>query len=269
MANFKLLISYKGTHFNGWQIQPNKQTIQGMIEKTVFDIFGEKARVVGSGRTDAGAHANGQVANIRLTRNITSIQLMNALNSKLPSDIRVKHAEIVDKSFHARFDAVGKTYMYCFYNSRTGNALIDEYSYQIPYEINLKRMQEAGNLLIGEHDFSSFCGKGSMTESNIRRIDELTFMKTGKIIVMTTTGNGFLYKMVRTIAGTLLEVGRGKLPPDIISELLTHKDREKGGPTAKAKGLSLLSVYYDKDEMKRSIEEQKNKKQLDTIVSLL
>ncbi|MDP3386114.1 MAG: tRNA pseudouridine(38-40) synthase TruA, partial [Eubacteriales bacterium] len=247
--NIRLKISYKGTSYHGWQKQLGRNTIQETIESTFQSIFGQKINLIGSGRTDSGVHAFNQTANFKTGLSVSAIKIGQALNSMLPKDIRIKASEEVDSEFHSRFDTVGKTYIYCMYNDRVANPLIDDYCYKVAYNLDILEMKKAAEQFKGEHDFSAFTASGSSAKTTIRNIYDIRLMHHHHLLVLIITGNGFLYKMVRNIAGTLIDVGRGRIEADRIGGIIHLKDRESVGHTAKSKGLSLLDVYYDNSEM--------------------
>ncbi|MBV1756532.1 MAG: tRNA pseudouridine(38-40) synthase TruA [Dethiosulfatibacter sp.] len=267
--NIRLKISYKGTCYHGWQKQLGKNTIQETIENTFQSIFGQKINLIGSGRTDSGVHAFNQTANFKTDLSVNAFKIGQALNSKLPKDIRIKTSDEVDMGFHSRFNAIGKTYIYCIYNNRTANPLIDDYSYKVVYKLDIAAMQKAAEQFKGEHDFSGFTASGSSAKTTVRNIYDIRLMHHHHFLVLMVTGNGFLYKMVRNIAGTLIDVGRGRISADSIGEIILSQDRDAVGHTAKSQGLSLLDVYYDNIDMNAFLNTMNNEKSLDTIVSLL
>ncbi len=243
MTNFKLIIEYDGTHYSGWQIQPHQKTIQQEIERRLSKILNEKIKINGSGRTDAGVHALGQVASFKTTSIIKPPIIKKALNSLLDKDIRIKSVSKVDKDFHARFSAKKKTYRYQI--SLTEPGVFERYYYNyIPYKLNLPLMKKEAKDLLGKHDFKCFEASGRRAKDTVRIISKANFTKKGNKLYFTIEGNGFLYNMVRNIIGTLIEIGRGKFPKGTIKELIKTKDRNKAGPTAKACGLVLVRVGY-------------------------
>ncbi len=244
MGNIKLVIQYDGTNYCGWQKQKNGISIQEEIEKAIFIVTGEKVNLIGAGRTDKGVHAQGQVANFLTSSSIPADKFKYALNSKLPEDIKVIESELVDDSFHSRYDALGKKYTYIIYNRRILNPLYRNYSYHVPYKLNFHYMEEAAKYFLGTHDFSAFMASNSSVKSTIRTIYNIDLKKDKDLICISIKGNGFLYNMVRIIVGTLVEVGSGKLNPNSIPNIIESKDRKKAGHTAPAKGLYLDEVYY-------------------------
>lgn len=246
MRNIKLTIEYDGKLFGGWQKQPNKLNIQGEIEKAIYNVTGEKVELIGSGRTDAGVHSLGQVANFKTDNQTISIDKMPmAINSQLKNSIIIKDAVEVDEKFHSRYNAKHKTYRYVINNSKYGSAINRNYEYHFPIKLDANKMQEAAKYLIGEHDFKAFKSSGTSSKSSIRIIYDAKVYKKDDDICIELTGNGFLYNMVRIIAGTLLDVGIGKILPEDIKEIIESKDRQKAGKTLPAQGLFLVKVEYD------------------------
>lgn len=210
MRNIKLTIEYNGKNFNGWQKQPNKLNIQGEIEKAIYEVTGESVELYASGRTDAGVHAFSQVANFKTSSTIPIEKIPLAFNSKLKKTIVVKSAEEVDLSFHARYCAKGKKYQYIINNSLCGSAIYKDLEYHIPMKLDVKKMQEAIQYFLGEHDFKAFKSSGTSSKSSIRKITKAEIKQKNDRIIIELTGTGFLYNMVRIISGTLVEVGLRK-----------------------------------------------------------
>lgn len=245
MRNIKLTIEYDGKEFNGWQKQPNKLNIQGEIERAIETVTGEKVELIGSGRTDAGVSALGQVANFRLETNTMPIEKMAyAINSQLKKSIRVKKAEEVDEKFHSRYTCKQKTYQYTINNSEQGTAIFRNIEYHFPLKLNEEKMNEAVKYLIGKHDFKSFKASGTSSKNSVRIIYDAKVTREGELVKIELTGSGFLYNMVRIIAGTLLEVGQGKIEPEEVKEILEKRDRSFAGKTLPANGLCLMKVDY-------------------------
>lgn len=245
MRNIKLTIEYDGKDFNGWQKQPNKLNIQGEIERAIEIITGEKVDLIGSGRTDAGVNALGQVANFKIEKDIPIEKIAYALNSQLKKAIRIKKAEEVPDDFHSRYTCKKKTYRYEINNSEQGTAIYRNMQYHFPIKLDENKMNEGAKYLIGEHDFKSFKASGTSSKSSIRIIYNAEVVRCNDTIAITLTGNGFLYNMVRIIAGTLLEVGEGKIKPKDIKKILDAKDRSMAGKTLPPNGLCLMKVEYD------------------------
>ncbi len=245
MRNIKLTIEYDGKEFNGWQKQPNKLNIQGNLEKVISDITKEDIEIIGSGRTDAGVHALGQVANFKTNSNIPIEKFAIAINSRLKKSIVVKKAEEVPERFHSRYNCKKKTYRYVINNSETGSAIYRNLEYNIKIPLNVEKMQEAAKYFVGEHDFSAFKASGTSSKSSVRTIYSAKVTKDGERIYIELTGNGFLYNMVRIISGTLVEVGLGKIKPEEIAEIIDSKNRQNAGKTLPPYGLYLVEVNYD------------------------
>jgi tRNA pseudouridine38-40 synthase len=255
MKKIKLLLEYDGTAYQGWQVQKNRLTIQGIIEDRILKITDEQSRIIGASRTDAGVHALGQVAVFRTESRLDPETIKRALNAMLPQDIRVLDASEIDDSFNPRDSAVKKSYFYIIANQRESSAFIYRYAWLVQQQLNLKSMIDAAQILIGEHDFSSFRGTGSSTKNSVRevsslsieRFEKLDFMTAsldGKFIKLRIEANGFLRHMVRNIVGTLVEMGRGRFTADRIKEILESRDRKLAGPTAPASGLFLERIMY-------------------------
>lgn len=248
MVNIKLTIEYEGTQYCGWQRQKGLLSIQEILEEKISQITQEKITLYGSGRTDAGVHALGQVANFKTNSTIPWIKLPLILNHLLPLDIRIRKAERVDDSFHARYSAVSKIYYYYILNYHKNDyyppLFLRNYAYYFYGEINLENIKKAIKFLYGEHDFSSFACSGSNIKNKIRAIKEITVNKKGNIICFHFEANAFLYKMVRTIVGTLLEVGCGKINYLEVKKILEARNRKIAGKTVPAKGLFLMKVNY-------------------------
>ena len=244
MRNIKLTIEYDGKDFNGWQKQPNKLNIQGEIEKAIFNIMHENVDLIGSGRTDAGVHSLGQVANFKVKSDFPIEKIPIALNSQLKNSIVIKKAEEVDERFHSRYNAKNKTYRYIINNSKTGTAIYRNLEYCYPIELDVEKMKEAAKYFEGEHDFKAFKSSGTSGKNSVRTIYNAQVRKEGERIFIELTGNGFLYNMVRIISGTLLDVGLGKIKPEDIKEIIEKKDRQNAGKTLPAHGLYLVKVEY-------------------------
>ena len=216
MRNIKLLIEYDGKDFNGWQKQPNKLNIQGEIEEAIKFVTGEVVDLTSSGRTDAGVHALGQVANFKTNSNIPIEKIPYAINSRLKQSIRILDAEEVDERFHSRYNCKQKTYRYIINNSKQGTAIYRKLEYHVSNDLNIEDMKKASKYFIGEHDFKAFKASGTSSKSSVRTIYDVKIDKKESKIVMEFTGNGFLYNMVRILAGTLVDVGIGKIKPEEI-----------------------------------------------------
>jgi tRNA pseudouridine38-40 synthase len=243
MRNLKITIEYNGANYCGWQKQPDSLGIQGTIENAIYEITKERVKVIGSGRTDAGVHAFGQVANFNLESKILAQKLPNALNSKLPKDISIIKCEEVSKDFHSRYSAVGKKYRYLIYNSEYRSPIYKDISYQVKYDLDFEKMCKEAKSLIGTHDFVGFMSSGSSVSDTVRTIYDIELKKEENLITIEIEGNGFLYNMVRIIVGTLVDIGRNKINENLI-DIINSKSRQKAGHTAPAHGLFLKKVYY-------------------------
>lgn len=244
MRNIKLVIEYDGKNFNGWQKQPNKLNIQGEIERAIEEITGEKIDLIASGRTDAGVHSLGQVANFKTNSTIDIDKFPYAINSKLKKSILIKSAEEVPERFHSRYSVHSKTYRYTINNSKFGTALYRDMEYHFPIKLDENKMQEASKYFEGEHDFKAFKASGTSSKSSVRTIYKAEVKREGERVIIELTGNGFLYNMVRIIAGTLVDVGTYKILPEDVKNIIEKKERKNAGKTLPAKGLCLVEVQY-------------------------
>lgn len=248
--NYRLLIQYDGTDFHGWQVQENDRTVQGELQRVIGLITGADITVNGSGRTDAGVHAEGQVANLHLSRPFEAEKLRAAINGNLLRDIRVLQVERVPDEFHARFSALGKTYVYRVINAPVMSPFWRRYALHEPKPLDLAKMGAAGRLFLGRHDFTAFSSAQSDGENRIRNITEFSVEShwdsraQAMMIEFRVSANGFLRYMVRSIVGTVLDAGRGKTDFDTIQTAIITGDRNLAGATAPAHGLTLLKVYY-------------------------
>ena len=235
-----------GKNLIGWQKQPDKLNIQGTIEKAIEEITGEEVDLTASGRTDRGVHALGQVANFKTNSNIPVEKIPIALNTKLKKSIRILSAEEVDEKFHSRLTCKKKTYRYIINNSEYGTAIYRNLETHIPMKLDLEKMQEAVKYFEGEHDFKSFKASGTSSKSSVRTIYKADVIQIpNNRIYIELTGNGFLYNMVRIIAGTLVEVGIGKIEPKKIKEIIKSEKRANAGKTLPPQGLYLIKVEYE------------------------
>lgn len=244
MRNIKLVIEYDGKDFNGWQKQPNKLNIQGEIERALSEITGEEIEIIGSGRTDAGVNSLGQVANFKTESNLPIEKFPIAINTKLKQSIRIISAEEVDEKFHSRYSVHSKRYRYTINNSKYGSAIYRNMECHIPQELDVDKMKKAAKYFEGEHDFKAFKASGTSSKSSVRIIYKAEVIKDGDRIYIELTGNGFLYNMVRIIAGTLVDVGLNKIEPESILDIIEKKDRSLAGKTLPASGLCLMEVLY-------------------------
>ena len=243
MNNIKLVIEYDGTNYAGWQQQKNGKTIHQTLDKAIVKVVNEEIKLHGAGRTDAGTHAIGQVANFKTQANIPLFNLVQAINYYLPKDIVVKSAKKVPEKFHSRYSAKSKVYRYTILNNKTRNAIGRNYCHYYGTDLDIEKMQKASKALIGKHDFSTFKSKSEVI-SSVRTIKKLEIKKKGEYLFFTIEADGFLYKMVRAIVGTLLEVGRGKMTLGKFRETVKSGIRAKAGNTVPANGLCLLRVKY-------------------------
>lgn len=244
MRNIKLTIEYDGTNFSGWQIQKDKRTIEEELETALAKILKEEVKVIGSGRTDAGVHAMGQVANFKTDKTIKPEELLYALNTMLPYDIVILNVEDVDESFNARISAKAKHYRYVINNAKFPSALNANREYHYKYFLDTESMQLAANDLKGKHDFKAFMAAGSTVKDTEREIYDIQVARLGNRVIIDVVGNGFLYNMVRIIAGTLIDVGSGKLDICVIKNMIETGDRNLGGRTVAPEGLFLVNVTY-------------------------
>lgn len=247
MNTYKLTIAYDGTHYSGWQIQPNGTSIQELIEKALSTILRKPITIHGSGRTDAGVHALGQTAHFTHLHPINLDKVFASLNGLLPSDIRIIALEQATTDFHARFSAVGKIYHYHLHLDRILDPFSQHYTYHVPHKVDLNLLKAAAEQFVGTHDFTSFSHEahsGSAAKNPIRTLHRLMVETTEKGLRLEFEGNGFLYKMVRNIVGTLLDISYGKIPLSKLPEIFAAKDRRLAGQTAPAHGLFLIQVKY-------------------------
>lgn len=249
----KLTVAYDGTSYHGWQLQPNATTIEEKLNRALTELLNENIIVIGASRTDAGVHSMGTVAVFDTNTRMPAEKIMYAVNQRLPEDIRVISSIQCADDFHPRHCKSRKTYLYRIYSAEVAQPVYRLYAYHTRYSYDVNLMQQAADSLIGEHDFTSFCSIDTAALSTIRTLYELqvtenNLMTGGKIITIRVTGNGFLYNMVRIIAGTLMEVGRCKIDPQQVQEILEQKDRSCAGPTAPACGLTLLQYEFNRIE---------------------
>ena len=243
--NVKLTLSYDGSNYSGWQVQPNADSVQERLETALKQVTGQDIKVVGSGRTDAGVHALGQVANFIIDKeNVPAERYKNALNTFLPPDIRVLDSARVDDDFNARKSAKKKTYRYSLYVSEVELPLKERYAVRLDKTPDINLMNAAAKLMTGEKDFKAFCASGSGAKTTVRTVYGVDIESKGEDIFISVTGGGFLYNMVRIMVGTLVEVGNGKLTTKDVENAFTTGVRTNNGKTLPAKGLCLLKVEY-------------------------
>ena len=248
MRNFKLLLEYDGTRYKGWQKQGNTEhTISGKLELILQKMLNQKVEVHGSGRTDAGVHAMGQVAHFKANTNLACEEICDYLNEYLPLDIRILTVEEMPILFHSRLHAKKKTYRYQLFLEKKPPVFLRNRVYCIETPLDLEKMKRGAKDLLGTHDFQSFCATKKGKKSTVRTLYECELEQEGSLLTLQVTGNGFLYHMVRILAGTLVEIGEGSRECDSIPALLEEKDRSKAGRTLPACGLTLISVNYEEE----------------------
>lgn len=240
----RLWVAYDGTNYHGWQIQKNGITIESELNRAISDLLGEEIQVIGASRTDSGVHALGNVAVFDTDSPIPAGKYAYAINARLPEDIRVTKSEEVPKDWHPRKCESRKTYEYRIFLGEILQPVKRLYCHHVYRPLDVEAMQRAASFLMGEHDFKSFCQENVQVESTVRTLYEASVLQSGEELVIRVTGNGFLYNMVRIIVGTLLEVGYGRLAPETIPQILDKKDRSAAGPTAPAKGLTLVKYEF-------------------------
>lgn len=247
MKRIMLTVAYDGTNYSGWQIQPHAETIEGILNRELSRLLGEEIKVIGASRTDAGVHAEGAVCVFDTESKIPSDKFSYALNQSLPQDIRIRKSEEVPSDFHPRKCESRKTYAYRIWHDQFPMPTKERYTYWVYTKLDVERMRKAASYLVGQHDFVSFCSTHTQTENTVRTIWYLSVLEEGKEITILVCGNGFLYNMVRIIAGTLIEIGQGKREPEEVKEMLLARDRASSGPTAPPQGLCLMEYEFDLD----------------------
>ncbi len=249
-----LTVAYDGTAYHGWQVQPGTVTIEGELNRVLYELTGEEIQVIGASRTDAGVHALCNIAVFDTNVRMPGEKFSYAMNQRLPEDIRVVKSQEVQADFHPRKCETRKTYEYHIVNAEFPNPLRRLYTHFTYVTLDEVKMQKAAAYLIGEHDFKSFCSIATQAETTVRTITDLKVNRQKDEIVIQVTGNGFLYNMVRIIAGTLMEVGRGSYPPQRVKEILEAKERTLAGPTAPACGLTLIKYDFSSNSSEKSID---------------
>ena len=246
IKNYKITIQYDGSRYKGWQVQKSTDmTIQGKLQDVLSTMAGQEIEVIGSGRTDAGVHAYGQVANFHMPDRFSAQEILDYLNHYLPMDIAVLNIEEVGERFHARFNAISKTYVYRIHTSNIPNVFERKYMYTYTPKLDVKRMRQAADYLLGTHDFAAFCGNSKMKKSTVRTIMDIIIEEMEYEIRISYTGDGFLQQMIRIMTGTLIEVGNGMKRPEDILQILESKNRSNAGYTVPAEGLQLKGVQYN------------------------
>lgn len=248
MPTVAFTLEFDGTNFVGWQIQDNGRSVQEEVQKALTVLFKQEIKIQGCSRTDSGVHARGLVCSGEVPFIIPAEKLPLACNALLPDDVSVVEARYVRDDFNARFDSLGKRYIYRIYQGPVRKPLLSRYSYYTSYDLDLEAMRKASTYFAGEHDFAAFCAVGGSQKTTVRRLHEVTVKKNNEVIEIEVKGEAFLYNMVRIIAGTLLYVGIGKINADDIPSIINSCDREKAGKTLPPEGLTLEEVYYDWDK---------------------
>ncbi len=244
IRSIRLTISYDGTNYAGWQVQPNARTIQGVLERSLEHIFKEKYHLIGAGRTDSGVHALGQEAHFKTGSKLPLNNIKMALNSILPKDIAITNVSEEDPDFHARKQALLKKYIYKIYRGKTRDPFLWHYTWHLHEALNICRIKSCLPVFQGEHDFSAFSVADKGTTNGIRKLLELKLIEEGDLLILEFLGNGFLRKQIRRIVGTLVDVGKNRFNKDRVKMMLLSKDPTQAGPTAPSKGLFLIKVYY-------------------------
>ncbi len=245
MRNIRIKVVYEGTRYQGWQKQESTEnTIQGKLERLLSRMCEEEITIQGSGRTDAGVHSLGQIANFQTSSTMPLEEMQKVINQYLPEDIAVTEIAEAAPRFHSRLNAAGKRYSYRVWNSSIPNVFLRNFAYTVEDTLDVKAMEKAAAGLLGEHDFKSFTSAKKGKKSTVRRIDAIDIKKEGDLFTFTFTGNGFLYHMIRILMGTLLEVGKGERSTDSMEEILRSKNRENAGALVPAKGLILEEVFF-------------------------
>ena len=242
--NYRMEIQYDGTRYHGWQRLDKFETVQGKIEDVLSRLFEHKIEIQGAGRTDAGVHAKGQVANFKVNCEKNEKEILEYLNKYLPEDIAVTKISTQDERFHSRLLTKGKVYRYRILNSEIPDVFNRKYVYQISEELNIDEMEKATQFFVGKHNFKAFCSNKHLKKSAVREIYSIDIEKQNNEILITFYGNGFLYNMVRIITGTLIEIGLGKRKAEEIPDIISSQNREMAGETAPARGLCLMKVMY-------------------------
>lgn len=244
MKRVMLTVAYDGTAYHGWQIQPNGETIEGILNRCLSETLGEKIEVIGASRTDSGVHAMGNIAVFDTDSPIPADKISYALNQRLPEDIKIQKSEEVASDFHPRHCDSRKSYEYRIYCAPFPMPVKRLYAHYTYIPMDVERMRRGASYLVGKHDFKSFCSAEAQVETTVRQVDSVEVVQEGQEIVIRVAGRGFLYNMVRIIAGTLMEVGRGHIAPEEVKTILEAKDRQAAGPTAPACGLTLVKYEF-------------------------
>lgn len=249
---YRATVAYDGTEFSGWQVQPGQRTVQQVLEETLHSLAGQDVRINCSGRTDTGVHARGQVVHFDLATRIPVNRLKLALNGRLPPDVRIMTLQTTAADFDARFSATGKEYRYFIWNEPILRPEARRYHYHVKHRLDVKAMSATARRLEGRHDFAAFCANpGYEREGTVRRLYKLRVTRRGSVVVISAQGEGFLYKMVRSLAGFLVRVGSGELDPADTGAILKSRERTARVPTAPGQGLFLWQVHYGKRRARR------------------
>ena len=250
MKRVRIIVAYDGTDYCGWQLQPNGITIEEILNKSICALTGEEIRIIGASRTDSGVHALGNVAVFDTASTIPPERFAYALNQRLPEDIVIVRSDEVPSDWHPRYqDTITKTYEYHIYNAKAPNPLKRRYSTFVSFPLDVEAMRKGASYLVGEHDFVSFCNIRTNTTDTVRTVEQIQIIQNGSDITIRITGNGFLYNMVRIIAGTRIRVGRGFYTPERVKEILEAKERTEAGVTAPPNGLVLVGIDYGEKDI--------------------
>ena len=244
MRNLLLTLSYLGTNYSGWQVQPNAPTIQQTLQDAVESLFSVRENVTGCSRTDSGVHANNYCCNIRTDSLLPCETIVKGLNAYLPDDIAVKSCREMHESFHARYDSKGKEYLYVIHNSAIRDPFSNGRAWHYKYPLDERLLNDQARAFIGEHDFKAFCSSGSSVSSTVRTVKSFSVFREDDRVFMKTEADGFLYNMVRIMVGTLTDIQSGRIRPDTINEIIASRDRDNAGITAPPEGLYLNRVIY-------------------------
>ena len=244
MKRVKMTVAYDGTNYCGWQIQPNGITVEEVLNEKLSELLGEKISIIGASRTDSGVHSMGNIAVFDTNTKIPGDKIAFALNQRLPEDIVIRGSCEVAPDFHPRYNKNCKVYEYKILNNTFNIPTLRNYSYFYYMKLDIELMRKAAEYIVGEHDFKSFCTPRTNTIDYVREVKSIDIVREGELIKIRISGNGFLYNMIRIIVGTLIKVGGGVYPPEHVKEIIEARDRMKAGPTAPARGLTLLSISY-------------------------
>ncbi len=253
LSTLSMRIQYDGSGYHGWQRQSRMKSVQGVLEKTLSKVFNQTIEIDGSGRTDSGVHALGQCFSFRVDLTMPIEKVKFVVNRRLPSDIYIESVTLETDAFHARYSAIGKTYVYKIYTNEARNPFLDKYSYHLTHNVDESAIREAMMHFIGTYDYKAFMASGSHAENTIRTIYRFDLESMENERVFTITGDGFLYNMVRIIIGSLIQVGTGKIKASDIPLIISSGDRNRAKYTAPAQGLYLKSVYYSDEDLQKSI----------------